>query len=161
MRTRPAVLADAADIAAVHRLSRASYYGEAPDPEDDRAAMWAQLLTEASGDARLTWVVEDKGGVVGFLSVRRPPERAGTLELTAIYVRPENFGQGVGSRLYDVFVDARDGEEAGTLEVWAGNRQAIDFYRHRGWTATTSERPGPQGRPFVTYELAPPERGTT
>lgn len=99
---RPAIDADADGIAAVHRLSRAVYYGVVPDPKDERATMWAQLLTE---EARLTWVAEDD-------------------------------------------------DEVGVLEVWAGNQRAIDFYRRRGWRRTATERPGPQDRPFVTYELA-------
>ena len=148
-QVRRAVLADADQIAAVHRLSRATYYGPTPDDSDDRAAMWRQLL---SGPDRLTYVVELSGRVVAFMSTRRDIGSA-TLELSAIYVHPERFGQGLGSRLYRVFEGERGPGERAVLEVWAANTRTIDVYKNRGWTPTSSTRDGPKGIPLVAYEL--------
>ena len=149
-RMRRAVVTDAVAVATVHRLSRAAYYGLPADPDDDRAAMWSALLGE---EDRTTWIAE--GGndeVVGFVSASRRSGTEGRVELTALYVLPDHGGRGLGSRLYETFVDER-GEDEGVLEVWAGNQRAIDFYVRRGWTPTEARRPGPQDRPFVTYRL--------
>jgi ribosomal protein S18 acetylase RimI-like enzyme len=149
---RVATPPDAGVVAAVHRESRASYYGPAgADTTDDgRDAMWAVLLGEA---ARTTCVAEHAGHVVGFLSLTRACARPGTLELTALYVLPAFFGTGTGALLYTRFEEARLPAEPGRLEVWAANERAIGFYRRRGWVETEISRPGPQGHPFVTWVL--------
>ncbi|MFC6341240.1 GNAT family N-acetyltransferase [Nocardioides hankookensis] len=136
----------------MHRQSRADYYGEPPVEGDDREAMWAHLLTQPE---RSTSVAESPESVVGFMSARRHPGGAGELELTALYVLPNLYDQGIGSRLHDVFDTERGDDRVGLLEVWAGNRRAISFYERRGWEATVTTRPGPQGIDFVTYRLRP------
>jgi ribosomal protein S18 acetylase RimI-like enzyme len=143
---RAAVLDDAAAIADVHRRARADYYATPVARGDDREAMWAAVIRQAD---RVTSVAEESDVVCGFISVHRGQD----LELKAIYVAPERFGRGVGSRLYDVFVEQLEPGQAGLLEVWAGNRRAIGFYSRRGWLATSATREGPQGLDFVTYRL--------
>lgn len=150
-RVRRAELADVDQIAAVHRLSRADYYGIRPDEHDDRAAMWQHFLGEPN---RITYVAEGSDEILAVMSAQRPADPVEVLELSAVYVHPAHFGRGIGSRLYDVFDAERKPSEAGVLEVWAGNRRAIDFYERRGWTPTSTTRPGPQDLPFVTYRLA-------
>jgi ribosomal protein S18 acetylase RimI-like enzyme len=148
---RRARLTDAREIARVHRLSRAHYYGVLPESNDDREAMWAHLLSQHD---RLTWIAEASGAIVGFLSARHSgalPDAE--LELTAIYVLPEHYGRGVGSRLHDAFERERGSDVSGVLEVWAANSRAIEFYRRRGWIPTETVRPGPQDAEFVTYQL--------
>jgi ribosomal protein S18 acetylase RimI-like enzyme len=147
---RPAALDDAREIASVHRLSRADYYGVPSDPDDDREAMWAQFLAQPE---RVTFVAEASGAIVGFMSAQRVTSRAAELKMTAIYVHPSRYGSGIGSRLHDLFDGERASEEPGVLEVWAGNVRAIDFYRRRGWIPTSGARPGPQDIDFVTYRL--------
>ena len=147
---RSAVVTDNREIADVHRLARADYYGTPPDGDDDREAMWAHLLAQPR---RTTYVAETADGVVGFMSALRRSDPVAELKLTAMYVRPAHFGRGIGSRLHDAFEAERAHDEAGTLEVWARNRRAIDFYSRRGWAPTTQTRPGPQGADFVTYTL--------
>ena len=141
---------DVNEIAHVHRLSRAWYYGKPGDAADGREALWAHLMAEPE---RVTHVAESDGSVVGFISAIRVSEPVSSLELTSLYVLPERADAGVGSQLYECFdTERRDGEE-GCLEVWSGNSRAIAFYANRGWIATTATRPGPQGRDFVTYRL--------
>lgn len=144
------MLTDAQQIAEVHRLSRAEYYGLPPDENDEREAMWKHFLCEMD---RITYVVENSGVIVAVMSARHLNDPVAACEMTAIYVHPQHFGRGVGSRLYDAFEDERRVDEAGVLEVWAGNHRAIEFYQRRGWTLTPKTRVGPQDIPFVTYCL--------
>lgn len=141
---------DVNEIARVHRLSRAWYYGKPADAQDGREALWADLIAEPE---RVTHVAASDGSLVGFISATRVSEAVCSLELTALYVLPEYAGTGVGSQLYECFeTERRDGEH-GCLEVWSGNSRAIAFYADRGWIATTATRPGPDGNDFVTYRL--------
>lgn len=112
--------------------------------------MWKHLLGESG---RLTYVAETSDQIEAFMSARRLADRDGALELSAIYVHPAHFGRGIGSRLYQVFESERRSDEPAVLEVWEGNRRAVDFYERRGWTRTDEARPGPRKVPFVTYRL--------
>lgn len=150
MDVRPATVADVDRIAAVHRLSRAAYYGSSPDDRDGREVMWVHFLGEPF---RVTYVAETSCRVEGVMSARRSVAGEGALELAAIYVHPSRFREGIGSRLYQVFDELREDGEAGVLEVWEGNHRAVDFYERRGWLRTDAARPGPQDLPFVTYRL--------
>ena len=145
---RRALPGDAGSIALVHRLSRADYYGEAPVKGDDREAMWSHLLGQRDRD---TYDAEMAGSIVGFMSASHRPEPSSEFELTALYVLPAVYNRGVGSGLYNLFEHERSPGTSGVLEVWAGNRRAIDFYLRRGWAPTTTSRPGPKGLDFVTY----------
>jgi ribosomal protein S18 acetylase RimI-like enzyme len=147
---RAGTQSDVNEIARVHRLSRAWYYGKPADAEDGREELWAQLIAEPE---RVTHVAESDGSLVGFISATRVSGQASTLELTALYVLPEQAGAGVGSQLYEHFESERSDHEQGCLEVWSGNSRAITFYVNRGWIATTATRPGPDGKDFVTYRL--------
>ncbi|UFN45215.1 GNAT family N-acetyltransferase [Nocardioides okcheonensis] len=149
-RVRRAVLTDATAIAAVHRESRAAYYGDQPDPDDGREAMWEHLLGVEGG---VTFVVEDRDVVVAFMSARHLDHYEPVLELSSLYVQPGRFGRGTGKRLHEVFESERRLGEGGFLEVWEGNQRAIDFYRRHGWVATSTSRPGPHDTPFITYRL--------
>ncbi len=147
---RRAVLADAREIASVHRVSRADYYGVPPEADDDREAMWAHFLVQ---QGRVTHVAQASGAVVGFMSALHLTDPAIEVKLTALYVLPTHYGQGIGSLLHDTFLEGRGHDEPGVLEVWAANRRAVGFYERRGWLATATTRPGPQDVAFVTYRL--------
>lgn len=131
----------------MHRLSRADYYGVSPAGDDDRDGMWRHLL----GDPGRTTYVAEADDLLGFMSAHHLTDNV--LELTALYVLPSMYGQGVGTRLHDLFNRERGHGTSGVLEVWAGNRRAIEFYQRRGWAVTATSRPGPQDLDFVTYQL--------
>ncbi len=147
---RPATASDVEAIAHVHRHSRAAYYGTVADRDDGREQFWSGRVAEPG---RRTAVADSPEGVAGFVSTVRVDDPVAALELTALYVLPDRFGEGVGSSLYDAFPDELREGEPGVLEVWAGNRRALQFYVRRGWTPTPKTRPGPQGVDFVTYRL--------
>lgn len=144
------MLADAPAIAAVHRASRADYYGDLPDENDGREAMWEHLL---GLEDVVTHVVEVDEAMVGFMSARRVQAPVKALEMSALYVRPDHFGLGLGSRLHEIFEAERLPDHVGLLEVWQGNHRAIEFYQRRGWVETSATRPGPHDTPFITYRL--------
>lgn len=143
---------DAPAVAHVHRESRSWYYQVSPDPGDDREALWQGMLSDPR---QSTYVAQEQGGaLVGFVSSRKPERDGGPVKLDSLYVLPSHFAQGIGSALYRKFdVRERRGGPA-LLEVWAANSRAIAFYVRRGWVATSTERPGPNEQPFVTYRLA-------
>ena len=147
---RRADVTDASAVAGVHRVSRADYYGVAPAVDDDREAMWSQLLVQPG---RVTWVAEESGQTLGFASVHHRADPTSQLELTAMYVLPAHYGCGIGSLLHDAFEEERTDVEPGALEVWAANARAVAFYVRRGWVPTSQTRPGPQDVDFVTYHL--------
>lgn len=150
MEIRLAAPADVDAIAAVHRLSRATYYGSSPDANDGREDMWAHFLADPD---MVTHVVLTSGHVDAVMSARWVTDPEPAYELSAFYVHPDRTGQGIGSRLYEVFEDGRSGHEPAVLEVWDGNERAIRFYERRGWRRTGVTRPGPQGNPYVAYRL--------
>ncbi|WP_255148936.1 GNAT family N-acetyltransferase [Halorarius halobius] len=65
----------------------------------------------------------------------RPAEGGDTLYLTQLYVHPERWGEGVGTRLLDrVEREARDRDrECVALVVLDGNERARGFYEARGY----------------------------
>jgi len=152
LRLRPGTDRDVEEIAHVHRLSRAWYYGTEADPGDGREATWAHLIAQPG---RRFHVAVRSDRLVGFMSAIRTEDLEPTLELTALYVLPEHLGSGVGPRLYEQFDAERRDVDTGLLEVWRGNARATSFYVRRGWTPTATTRPGPQDLDFVTYRLAP------
>jgi hypothetical protein len=66
-----AVVKDAHQVASVHRVSRADYYGVEPEDDDDRDAMWAHFIVQPD---RLTHVAETHGTIAGFRSAHRLPD---------------------------------------------------------------------------------------
>jgi ribosomal protein S18 acetylase RimI-like enzyme len=148
---RPATRADAAAIARVNVATWQFAYAEIIDPEhltgldvDERAAVWEQLLGD--GTSR-TWVAEISEQVVGFVNVEG--ER-----LKALYVDPVAQGAGVGSAL----LAEAERAGAGSLQVFAANGHAREFYEARGWRLA-----GDDGawldRPLVRYVRHLRDRG--
>jgi ribosomal protein S18 acetylase RimI-like enzyme len=146
---RPAVLADAPAIAAVHVATwRDAYAGLLPDDflaglvVEEWAERWRGRLC-APADGIFTLVLESGGQVRGFVS--GGPDRHGAAggEVFAIYVDPRCQGLGAGRRLLAGAV--RSLAEAGFAEarlwVLAGNEPARAFYEAQGWRPEGVEKP--------------------
>ena len=154
---RPALRDDAWAVARVHEIARAAYYGVDPPTERDpeRVAMWWSAI----GDHKRATVllVEDGDPVVGFLSLGPPihelPFAGPLLELHALYVLPEHWEHGVGSRLHASFVKRLAGGRIGVLDVWEGNARAVAFYQRRGWRRVGRSRPAHHGTAYVGLSL--------
>lgn len=95
---RRAQAADAREIAQVHQRSRSWYYGIIVDDEGERrAAMWSTFLAQPE---RTTYIAEDEGRIVGFISFTRAEDQPEQLDLTSLYVLPGHFGSGIGRTLH-------------------------------------------------------------
>ncbi len=83
-----------------------------------------------------TYVAEDAGRVVGFVSVGPSRDEVGLGELYAIYVDPERWSNGAGRALIAIAEErlASDYDSA-LLWVLEDNPRARHFYERAGWTA--------------------------
>lgn len=135
---RPATLADATELAAVHVECWRQTYRDLPaqwwrtfTPEA-KAADWRQILSDQAPD-RVIVVAEQGGRIIGFAgagdTLRRPDVINGApRELYALYVLAGHHGTGVGQALLDAV-----GE--GPLQLWVteDNLRAHAFYARNGF----------------------------
>jgi GNAT superfamily N-acetyltransferase len=142
---------DAAEIALVNAAAwRVAYRGIVEDSilEAIPVAQWGREIAGhidgLSGDS-FSRVATEEGGVIGSCYVAAPgreePEGSEVAELVAIYVHPERWRQGVGSRLLSEAI-SRAGE-AGYREMvlWTFERNdaARSFYWRHGFQAEGGE----------------------
>jgi GNAT superfamily N-acetyltransferase len=141
---RPATVADAAEIAAVHVGSwQSAYEGLLPAeflaglsvPARERS--WVEILSAAI-PRQTVLVASVDGAVTGFAAVcpsRDEDASPETGELTSIYLLPDHWGRGTGRALHDraVAVLAATFTTA-TLWVLSTNTRARLFYERAGWS---------------------------
>jgi ribosomal protein S18 acetylase RimI-like enzyme len=137
------------DVEAVQRVASASWHaahadiaGEAVVAEFLEEYYSIQRLREDVADqSRLFLVAEDgavtesESTVVGFALALPADDDPGVFALGRIYVDPDHWGEGVGTRLLDRVeghVRARDGSRL-RLGVMAENDRAVGFYESRGF----------------------------
>jgi len=148
---RAAALTDAPGIARVHvRASQAGYRGMLSDEELDalsiasRTRNWLDWLLDSRC---LAFVAADGGAVVGFCSALGPsPDAdvpAGTAEVSALYVEPARWRQGIGGRLLRRTLGAlrRAAWQEATLWVIDGNVGAQALYEHFGFAPDGASKP--------------------
>ncbi|MEE6273363.1 GNAT family N-acetyltransferase [Georgenia wangjunii] len=133
-RIRPAHVADAEAVAAVHAQAwRETYSGSVPDDvfaEMERTGPdgWRRALADPGGMA--TWLAERSGEVVGLAQAHAVgPGNVRPLQLSVLYVLRAHQGTGTGQRLLDVAV----GDAPCFLWVAEDNPRAIAFYRRNGF----------------------------
>lgn len=136
--------AEAGAVIEVRRRAwEAAYAGLLPPDALRRAADGgdydaASLVADARRAEETVLVARDDAGVTGF-AVALTGERCRAFvpetgaELRAIYVAPERWGEGVGTRLLDAVRTRLDPETALHLEVFAANDRARSFYERRGF----------------------------
>jgi RimJ/RimL family protein N-acetyltransferase len=171
MTLRQATAEDVDAIAKVHVEGwRWGYRGHMPAAlldglsEERRAAMWRDLLAAPEPAARV-WLAERDGRLIGFCATgpAQAPEETGapgdpplTAQITAIYLREEAAGTGVGRELLrHATEDLRErGFRAAVLWVLASNARARRFYEIAGWRpdgATRIVRQDGADLPHVRY----------
>ena len=136
---RPAAVADAAAIAAVHVRTWQAAYVDVFGAErlagmdvDARAERWRRWLE----DGEAAFVVELDGRVVGFSWVGPSRDEDAEGELYAIYALPDAWGTGAGSQLMDAGVESMraSGYRNAVLWVLEDNPRARRFYEREGWS---------------------------
>lgn len=129
---------------------------EAPDNALER--LRAAYEDAAAHDA--AFVARADGGVVGFARVVWDTDRtepfvpAGDAELRALYVRPERWGEGVGSTLLERAESAAPSAERLRLRTFEENAGGRAFYRARGFDAVGEGSYDIDGESYPTVEFA-------
>ena len=160
MDARPAVTvrdatpADAEGIAPMHiRAWQVAYAWILPDDVlagltvAERAARWAEWIGENHSLPADRWIVVAQAGdeIVGVIAggPSRDEDAAGQGEVYALYVGPEYWNGGVGSRLMAEGERRlqRGGHAGATLWVLEENERGRRFYERRGWAPDGARRP--------------------
>lgn len=140
MNVRLAGPADVTMAARLHLATALAAYAEifppaAPKPTvEDMAQRWKVIVTEGIG-----WIAvmgDEPVGVAGLI-----PEPDGS-RLSAVYVTPEHWGEGIGSALVDR-AEATAAERGWTpLRLWVleANTRARSWYETRGWNREGATR---------------------
>ena len=137
---REATPADASDIADVAK--QAWYEVHAPIIGEELVAEFLgryydtdSLRAVAKSDERVTYVADHEDGVVGFVSGGPDEDERELLHLSRIYLLPEYWGEGIGSRLLDTFEQQaiEQGHSRIRLRVMVDNEQAVGFYESTGF----------------------------
>jgi ribosomal protein S18 acetylase RimI-like enzyme len=148
MHTRRATVADASGIATVHVSSwRAIYRGHMPQEVLDslsveqRARGWRSLLALP----QLETFVAESEHVTGFCNLGPSRDRDAppdTGEITAIYVDPDSWRQGLGRELLAAAIARAQERGFNSLTLWVlrENEQARSFYQALGFRADGCER---------------------
>ncbi|HEX4103085.1 MAG TPA: GNAT family N-acetyltransferase [Pseudonocardiaceae bacterium] len=117
----------------------------------DRERTWSMILVDPPPRSAVLLVTFD-AVVVGFVAVgpgRDCAAAAQAGELYAIYLRPDQWGRGIGAQLHRAAIHRLStlGFTQATLWVLEGNERAIGFYQRNGWAADGVRRvdQGPGG----------------
>lgn len=133
---RPAIVADADAVAALHAASwRSAYRGILSDRtlgpalDENRRAHWRGSLASMTPDD--TVLIADG---LGFVAVWADGDPGFGAYIDNLHIRPERRSGGLGRRLLGEAMRrvAARGETAAYLWVFDGNVRAIDFYRRLG-----------------------------
>jgi GNAT superfamily N-acetyltransferase len=160
---RSANLDDCAAIAAVHvRTWQAAYRGHLPDElldrlnVDERTEMWRKLIVKPG---RVLLVADDlDGSISGFCDLipsRDADAKPTTAEITAIYVSPDKWGQGIGQELLNAAEARARGDGFSELSLWVleANQRARAFYEKFGFVLDGSTKEDERRGGFVIREV--------
>ncbi len=150
MKIRPATIADSEIIGQIHvRSWQAAYRGQIPESvlerldAEARGRMWRSIL---SAQEQSTWVAEDTDGVVGFLHLSKTRDKdddsSQVAEVTAIYIHPDRWRQGVGRELLKRGLDRAQELGFGDVTLWVleTNLGPRAFYEAMGLRADGGEK---------------------
>jgi GNAT superfamily N-acetyltransferase len=146
VEVRPAMSGDARGIAKVHVASwKAAYTGLLADEKmaqldiEERERAWRERLKDQQAHRMRAWVAVLDDEIVGYAFTQASPDGdliEGVHELTALYLLPSVWRQGVGSVLLTVVERALRDAGIRSLALWVieGNESAKSFYEARGWS---------------------------
>ena len=152
LSVRRASPGDVGALAEVHvRAWQEAYPGLVPQDYldalsvDDRALQWTRMLAETDWPRCGTFVLEDRGAVVGFVHLRPSEDDDASDdvgEVAALYVRAGAWGRGGGRALLSAATAelGRAGCTSVTLWVLGTNERARCFYERCGWVPDGGEK---------------------
>lgn len=159
---RPARPEDAGSIRAVGRAAWHAAYDSIHGPgtvEELFDSWWSEedLREGASDPDRWLLVAVEDGDVLGMVDASPDPEREAAVRVGRLYVRPDAWGEGQGTRLVDALCELLpDGVERLRLVVLAENDVGVSFYESYGFERVGSrveEHGGGEHEEYV-YELS-------
>lgn len=138
---RPAVVADAGHVAAVHAASsQAAYEAVVPEdhpqlPLDKRKAFWRDAIEYSEPQVRVALDGGEVIGFVGFDRSRDPKSKNTTGEIWAIYVLPNHWDKGAGLALWDAAREGLIDEGCTEVTMWIPlcNDRALRFAELAGF----------------------------
>lgn len=147
---------------AIQALARETWHAAYDDilgsaAVEDTIAEWYALesLREQAGDPEHAfYVAETEGELVGFVHATPDDDRDGVWGLARLYVRPDRWGEGIGTRLLTcVEADARN-EDAVRLRlgVLSDNDVGVSFYESREFDFVEETRDEHNDAPVSIYE---------
>ena len=161
---RAATSGDESSIAEVHVAAwQRAYRGIMPASYLDglsvpnRTDLWRAIIAELNPPAVNALVAVEDSTILGFVhhcSSRDPEATSAVGEISAIYVHPDQWGEGIGSQLLHGALDSLQmaGFSSATLWVLALNARARRFYESKGWRADGATRSEVRGS-FTLDEL--------
>ena len=134
--------------------------GRDPDPADERVR---ELYEQWREDRDGILVAEEAGTVRGYAYFRwgggtKPFVGADEAGLKELYVHPDHWGRGIGTRLLERGLEVLPGDaERLRLETLSENERARRFYEARGFepTGTTEVEIADETYPATVYALEP------
>jgi GNAT superfamily N-acetyltransferase len=164
VQSRSASPGDVSAIAEMHVLAwQVTYRGVIPDEYLDglsvskRSDNWRQIIAELDFPRNGAFVAVDDTQILGFVHFcpsRDQDASPNVGEVTAIYVHPDHWGDGIGSELIQLAVDSLEqaGCSSATLWVLDVNARARKFYERSGWTTDGATKED-QRSTFTLHEV--------
>lgn len=168
IKTRRAHPDDSAALARLHIASwRATYRDHLPQRylNELSHSAWQRTWSARLADAQNCVILAEDTVVIGFVNIgasRDPDATPETGEIYSIYLHPDHWRKGIGTRLHAEALQAlaSRGFTEVTLWVLEGNRSARAFYGTRGWFAdghSKVETRGEMDMIQVRYRLRLPD----
>lgn len=134
--------ATSSDIDGIHRTTESAWqaaYGDILSQDVIDIAMTDGFERAAVKDAIETdetayYIAQTSGKIVGYIT-GLPSDDPRVAILSAIYVLPKQWGEGIGTRLletFETYCRRRDIEEI-RVKAFSGNSVGLSFYRNHGF----------------------------
>ena len=138
---RPAVVADANHVAAVHASSSQAAYEDVvpedhtPLPIEKRRAFWLDAITYSEPQVHVALDGKEVIGFVGFDRSRDPKSKSTTGEIWALYVLSNHWDKGAGLALWDAAREGLVDEGCTDVTLWIPllNERALRFAELAGF----------------------------
>ncbi len=141
MTLRDATPHDVEAMAAVWRAAALQAYADIFPPEAPTpvlADMVAVVGTDLADPCTRGFVLDDGGTIIGLVMIGVWPGTDDVGRLSRLYVDPQHWGRGLGTRLHDAAVAALRPMRYPTARLWTlrDNVHARALYEHWGWKLT-------------------------